>query len=182
MHPGDEETAVAWGADVAFCLANGWALQMPAERIRSHQRRLIDSPPEGLLRLGIEMDGRLIGFVDLADLNEQSGELGIAIGESGLWGGGIGAQAGRLMLAHAFEVRELEFVWAEVHLPNRRSQALMRKLGMTETGREGTDEYQGEVVPMVQYRIEREQFASAQVGQPVMGVDEIIEQTPGNVD
>lgn len=160
MRPGDEEYAVQWGQDREFCLANGWEVDRPPERIRAHQRRVIDAPPIGLLRLGIEYHSRLVGFVALQDLNAESGELGIAIGESGLWGKGIGAQAGRLLLAHAFEVLHLQYVWAEVHATNERSHALMQKLGFREVSREGQDEYRGEVVKMVQYRLERAQFIS----------------------
>lgn len=115
MHAGDEETAVKWGQDRAFCLANGWDLNMPAERIRKHQRGLIESPPPGLLRLGIECEGRLIGYVALQDVNAETAEFGIAIGESGLWGQGIGQQAGKLLLSYAFHELHLKSVWAEVH-------------------------------------------------------------------
>lgn len=93
-------------------------------------------------------------------MTEETAELGIAIGDSGLWGQGIGRQAGNLLLRHAFENLHLQYVWAEVHEPNERSHALMRKLGFTETSRHGTDEYQGQEVPMVQYRLERAQFGS----------------------
>lgn len=164
LRPGDEEYAVHWGQNTEFCLANDWELNLPPERIRTHWQKLIASTAPNFLRLGIELDGRLIGFVDLAALNAESGELGIGIGESRLWGRGLGWQAGTLLLAHAFCSLGLDHVWAEVHEPNRRSHALMGKLGMRETGREGTDEYQGQMVSMVQYRITREEFEAGQKG------------------
>lgn len=85
-----------WGQDRAFCLANGWDLNMPAERIRKHQRGLI-------------------GYVALQDVNAETAEFGIAIGESGLWGQGIGQQAGKLLLSYAVHELHLKSVWAEVH-------------------------------------------------------------------
>lgn len=44
------------------------------------------------------------------DLKDGKAELGIAIGDSGLWGQGIAAQAGQLMLAWAFEDLALQRV------------------------------------------------------------------------
>lgn len=160
LRPGDEEYAVGWGADPEFCLANGWTPDLPPESIRGFWQTLIAVPSPQSLRLGIESEGRLVGFVDLAALSAESGEFGIAIGESGLWGQGIGTQAGNLLLAHAFHTLKLQYVWAEVHEPNRRSHALMKKLGFAETSRRGTDEYQGQLVPMVQYTLTQAQFAA----------------------
>ncbi len=153
--PGDEDYAVQWGQDREFCLANGWEPDLPAGRIRAHWRGLITAPPRQFLRLGIVQDGVLVGYTDLADLVAVSGELGIAIGESRLWGQGIGTAAGQLMLRHAFEVLGLERVWAEVHEPNQRSHALMHRLGFVEIGREGTDLYRGQTVGLVQYKRNR---------------------------
>lgn len=155
LRPGDEEQAVQWGQDREFCLANGWELDMSAERIRSHWQRITAETHPDFLRLAVDLDDRPVGFVDLAALNGESGEFGIAIGESGLWGQGIGQRAGQLLLVHAFTELKLQYVWAEVHEPNHRSHALMKKLGFTEINRNGTDEYQGQQVTMVQYRLDR---------------------------
>ena len=108
LRPGDEESAVQWSRDAAFCAANDWAPDLPAERVRQHWQRLITAPPEGLLRLGIEQDEQLIGYADLAGLSADTGELGIAIGQSGRWGQGIGKAACTLLLAHAFDELGLE--------------------------------------------------------------------------
>lgn len=126
LRPGDEEYAVRWGQDRAFCLANGWELNLSAESIRKHQRKLIDAPPAGLLRLGIEFRGRLIGYVALQDMTEETGDFGIAIGESGWWGQGLGQRAGELLLKRAFNELHLRYVWAEVHEPNERSHTKLR--------------------------------------------------------
>ncbi|TDM16652.1 hypothetical protein [Macrococcoides canis] len=45
---------------------------------------------DDFIRLGIELDDKLIGYADLAYIKGNSAELGIAIGESKLWGRGIG--------------------------------------------------------------------------------------------
>ena len=154
--PGDEEAAVRWSGDRAFCWANDWTLDLPAERVRAWWRGRGNSAE--FLRM-IEADGVIVGYAEWQDRTEHTAELGIAIGESRLWGRGIGAQAEKLMVAWAFEELGLQYVWAEVHQPNARSLALMHKIGFRETGRQGEGDYQGRLVPMVQFELTREEFA-----------------------
>lgn len=155
LRPGDEEAAVRWGADQEFCLAIDWTPNLPAERIRTHWRRIIRIPDPTFLRLGIELNGDLAGYVDLANLDGVSGEFGIAIGEPGQWGRGIGWQAGRYLLQFAFEELGLQSVKAEVHAPNHRSHALMQKLGFRTVGEAPPEFYQGELVRIIRYVINR---------------------------
>lgn len=159
LRPGDEERAVRWGADEAFCLAVDWPVGLPAEHIREHWQGLLTLTPPELLRHGVTLDGVLVGYTDLAGFTGDSAEFGIAIGEPGLWGQGLGLRAGRLTLAHAFHDLHLQTVTAEVHAPNLRSRALMRRLGFTETGPGGLEEYRGEVVPVIQFVLRRNNFS-----------------------
>lgn len=161
LRPGDEEVAVRWAKDEAFCRANDWELGMTDERVRRHWQETIHSPPPGLLQLGIEEGGRLIGYVDLAGLTAESGEFGIAIGESGRWGQGLGAKSGRLLLAYAFGELHLSTVTAEVHAPNERSRRLMHHLGFEELGEVGQEEYQGEQVALLGYVLRSEAWEAA---------------------
>ncbi len=158
LRPGDEECAVRWGADEEFCLAIAWSVGLPAEHIRQHWQGLLTLTPPELLRHGIEVDGVLVGYTDLAGFTDRSAEFGIALGEPGLWGQGLGLQAGRLTLAHAFADLGLQTVTAEVHAPNVRSRALMRRLGFSETGPGEREEYRGEMVPVIRYVLERADF------------------------
>jgi [ribosomal protein S5]-alanine N-acetyltransferase len=43
--------------------------------------------------MGIDLEERLVGYADLACIKDNTAELGIAIGESTLWGKGIGANS-----------------------------------------------------------------------------------------
>ncbi|GAA5532917.1 GNAT family protein [Deinococcus aluminii] len=155
LRPGDEEAAVHWAADPEFCLAAGWTVGLAPRKVREHWRRLMAGAGPDFLRLGVEQGGRLVGYVDLANLTPTSGEFGIAIGERALWGRGVGAEAGRLLLAHAFGTLGLHTVTAEVHAPNLRSHALMRRLGFREVGQGGPDRYRGEMVGTVWYALSR---------------------------
>lgn len=154
LRPGDEETAVRWAADPEFCRAADWAVGLAPSKVRSHWQRLIAGTGPDFLRLGVEHDGQLVGYVDLAELTRQSGEFGIAIGERALWGRGLGAAAGRLMLAHAFGTLGLDVVTALVHVPNTPSHALMRRLGFREAGRAEPELYRGQMADVIRYELQ----------------------------
>ncbi|CAM3804574.1 GNAT family N-acetyltransferase [Deinococcus frigens] len=158
LRPGDEESAVRWGADEEFCLAIDWDVGLPPEQIRRHWQGIITASEPDFLRLGIESGKTLVGYTDLAQITSSDAEFGIAIGETGRWGRGLGQQAGRLTLAHAFGELGLQTVTAEVHAPNGRSRALMRRLGFVEVGRGRPEEYRGEVVPVIRFALERAKF------------------------
>ena len=160
LRPGDEESAVRWGADDEFCLAIDWPVGLPADHIRQHWRGLLVLTPPELLRHGVTLDGVLVGYTDLAGFTDSSAEFGIAIGERALWGQGLGLRAGRLTLAHAFGELGLQTVTAEVHAPNGRSRALMPRLGFSENGQGAPEEYRGEVVPVIRFTLERADFGA----------------------
>lgn len=158
LRPGDEEAAVRWGADDEFCLATGWSPGLSPTQLREHWRGIMTGHDPAFLRLGVELNGALIGYVDLAELNGESAEFGIAIGERPLWGRGVGLAAGRLLLGLAFGELGLQQVRAEVHLTNARSHALMRRLGFVAVGQGQSEEYRGEVVPLIRYAVQRVGF------------------------
>lgn len=144
-----------WAADPEFCRAAGWTVGLAPRKVREHWRRIIAGAGPDFLRRGVEAEGRLAGYVDLAHLTRTSGEFGIALGERAQWGQGLGTAAGRLLLAHAFGPLRLETVTAEVHLPNERSHALMRRLGFRVVGAGGPDRYRGEMAGTVRYELGR---------------------------
>lgn len=144
-----------WAADPEFCAATGWASGLTEARLRAFWTPLITQPEPDFLRLGAELDGQLIGYVDLAFIMGRQAELGFAIGERALWGRGLGERAARLMLRHAFETLHLRRVTAEVHATNVRSLALLRKLGFRETGlAPESEKYRGEWVRLVQFELD----------------------------
>ena len=154
LRPGDEEAAVRWAADEEFCRAADWTVGLAPDKVREHWAKIIASTASDFLRLGVELHGELVGYVDLAYLTAQSGEFGIGI-ERPRWRQGIGLAAGRLLLAHAFEVLKLEEVTATVHAPNQPSHALMLRLGFVEEGEAEPEIYQGAVVEVTRYVMRR---------------------------
>ncbi|WP_245872875.1 GNAT family N-acetyltransferase [Deinococcus planocerae] len=160
LRPGDEEAAVRWAADPEFCRAAGWTPGLAPRLVREHWRPIVAGAWPDFLRLGVELGGRLVGYVDLANLTREAGEFGIGIGERARWGRGVGREAGGQMLALAFGPLGLEAVTAQVYAPNRRSHALMRRLGFRENGRGEPEPYRGEVVEVVRYALTREAWAT----------------------
>ncbi|MBB5233519.1 GNAT family N-acetyltransferase [Deinococcus budaensis] len=159
LRPGDEEAAVRWAADPEFCLAAGWTPGLAPRLVRAHWRPIVAGKGPAFLRLGVEVRGRLVGYVDLAELTRTSGEFGIGIGERALWGRGAGLEAGQRMLAHAFGPLGLDTVSAQVNAPNLRSHALMRRLGFREAGRGEPEVYRGELAGVVLYSLTRRGWA-----------------------
>ena len=80
---------------------------------------------------GIEVENRLVGYVQLAmiDYRERRAAAGILIGDKAVWGRGIARTALRILLDYAFTVRGLERVYAEVYSFNTRSLRLMERVG-----------------------------------------------------
>ena len=75
-----------------------------------------------------------LGVCDLSDIDRwhKRAEVGFMLGR-GAWGRGYGLEAMRAVIAHAASsgIRRLT---ARTHLGNRRSDALLEKLGFTEEG------------------------------------------------
>ena len=150
LRAGDEEAAVRWAADAAFCHAADWTPGLAPRVVRRHWQAIIAGSDPAFLRLGTELNGRLVGYVDLAGRAGDSAEFGIAIGERALWGQGVARRAGEALIAHAGTLG-ITRLSALVHAPNTRSHALMRRLGFREAGLAPPERYAGEVVPVVRY-------------------------------
>lgn len=125
-----------WSEDEEFCLANGWPLGLPEERLQDWFLRLLNNPPVDLVRQGIVVDERLVGYIDLKEINplERRARLGIAIGDRAYRSQGIGYRAGIQMLQLGFGELGLERITCEVHSGNARMIKLAEKLGFVREG------------------------------------------------
>ena len=158
LTPADLGALHEWSQDEAFCRAAGWTPGLSREAVSAFWERLLSAPDSDFLRLGVESDGQLVGYADLAGIDHTVGaaEFGIAVGPSQNWGRGLGQAAGLLMLRHGFQVLNLPRIWAEVHAPNLRSLALMKKLGFRQEGvGAGQQMYHGKMAEMVQFSLLR---------------------------
>ena len=103
--------------------------------------------------MGITFNENIIGYTDLANIKDGSAELGIAIGESTLWGQGIGVEAALCTLQFAFTQLGITTFEAETHEINIRSRRMLEKIGFEEISRFGYEEYLGINSQLIQYRL-----------------------------
>ena len=83
-----------------------------------------------------ERSQNAIGFVNLTDIDpvSLSCEFHILIGESSRRGKGIGTEATRLMLEHAFGNLNMHRVWLKVLQQNKRAIKVYENLGFKKEG------------------------------------------------
>ncbi|MBP0726423.1 GNAT family N-acetyltransferase [Bacillus sp. RG28] len=149
----DIKTVLIWSKDDHFCTANGWETNRSEEELYTWWIRCVNNESEHFIRKGIEYNEKLIGYVDLANIKEHTAEYGIAIGESTLWGHGIGYKTTLCMIDYGFKKLGIKVFTAETHETNSRSQKMLEKIGFREISREGTEEYLGVESQLIQYRL-----------------------------
>lgn len=88
LAPPDVEALYEWSQDETFCRAAGWTLGLDREAMNRFWPPLLATRAEDFVRLGIEQQGQLVGYADLAGIDRAAGaaEFGIAIGPSHRWG------------------------------------------------------------------------------------------------
>ncbi|MBO0793486.1 MAG: GNAT family N-acetyltransferase [Ktedonobacteraceae bacterium] len=137
----DMESFYSWMSDIEFCLWGGWTpvIETPLSRDAFRpvfEQQFVQMKGDQVM-FGIELGQRLVGFVQLARIDQRMrrAALGIGIGEKSLRGQGIGKTAVCLLLDYAFTVKGLERIYAEVFSFNQHSQKLMERVGFQSEGR-----------------------------------------------
>lgn len=151
MH--DYEAVLEWSKDATFCSANGWEPNRSPEELYRWWMLCVDNATANFIRMGIELEGKLVGYADLAGIAGDTAELGIAIGESGLWGKGIGSHAARAMMEYGAEKIGITTFTAETNEANIRSQKMLEKIGFKMIGKSGSEEYMGAESSLIQYSL-----------------------------
>ncbi|QGM31319.1 GNAT family N-acetyltransferase [Bacillus sp. N3536] len=148
----DYEVVLNWSKDDIFCSANGWEKNRSEEELYRWWLHCISNKSEDFVRMGIELKERLVGYADLACIKDNTAELGIAIGESTLWGKGIGTNSILCMMDYASKKLGITIFNAETHEENIRSRKMLEKIGFIEISRMGNEEYLGRENQLIQYR------------------------------
>ncbi|MBD0695895.1 GNAT family N-acetyltransferase [Streptomyces sp. CBMA123] len=97
----------------------------------------------GWLAVEVRESGEFIGFVGLDDVDEHAPVDGVEIGwrlARPAWGHGYATEAARAVLTYGFGTLALPEVLALTTAGNLRSQAVMRRLGMTHDPAEDFDD------------------------------------------
>lgn len=150
----DYERVLKWSKDDSFCLANGWEINRNPEELYRWWLLCVNNVSNDFIRMGIEYDGNLVGYADLANIKDYMAELGIAIGNSELWGKGIGYNSSKSMMEFAADQLGITIFKAETNEANLRSRKMLEKIGFKEISRVGSEEYLGMIGLLIQYRIE----------------------------
>ncbi|MFB7652595.1 MULTISPECIES: GNAT family N-acetyltransferase [unclassified Streptomyces] len=110
----------------------------------------------------VRATGEFIGFAGLDEVEEGLPFTGVEIGwrlARSAWGRGYASEAARAVLAHGFEVLDLPEILAVTTATNVRSQAVMRRIGMTRDAADDFDDPdapEGPLRPNVLFRIARD--------------------------
>lgn len=135
-----------------------------AERISQN----LEKDDYGLWALEVRETGVFIGFAGLALQTFEapfnpSVEVGWRLARAA-WGHGYATEAGRAAVDHGFEVLGLDEIVSITTAGNRRSQAVMRRLGMT---RDPADDFEQQHFPVghrlragVLHRLSRQAWAA----------------------
>ncbi|SCF29914.1 GNAT family N-acetyltransferase [Micromonospora saelicesensis] len=109
----------------------------------------------------VQATGEFIGFAGLDDVDDDMPFTGVEIGwrlARSAWGQGYATEGALTVLAHGFGALELPEILAVTTATNLRSQAVMRRIGMTRNPADDFDdptEPEGALRPNVLYRISR---------------------------
>lgn len=95
----------------------------------------VHNQSEYFIRIAIEFRNQFIGYVDLAGIQGNTAELGIATSEIELWGKGIGAHSLFLMMVFATKELGITIFDAITHEANIRSQKMLEKMEFKEIDR-----------------------------------------------
>ncbi|MFD3735589.1 GNAT family N-acetyltransferase [Streptomyces sp. NPDC058632] len=109
----------------------------------------------------VRATGEFIGFAGLDRVEDGMPFTGVEIGwrlARPAWGRGYATEAARVVLAHGFDALGLPEILAVTTVGNLRSQAVMRRIGMTRNPADDFDDPlapDGPLRPNVLYRIAR---------------------------
>ncbi|WP_438313104.1 GNAT family N-acetyltransferase [Sporosarcina sp. FA9] len=142
-----------WSMDDRFCSANDWDINRNEQELYEWWIHCVNNLPEDFIRMGIEMENKLIGYADLAYIKDNSAELGIAIGESTLWGKGIGFESSILMIDYASSHFSITVFNAETHETNIRARRMLERIGFKEVSRIGAEKYLRIETKLIQYKL-----------------------------
>lgn len=154
-----------------------WAAMNADPRVREHLGDLMtrEQSDASVARFQEEFDARgygwfaveiretseFTGFAGLDDVDEEMPFTGVEIGwrlARAAWGRGYATEAARAVLAFGFDTLGLGEILALTTATNLRSQAVMRRIGMTRDPADDFDDPtapEGPLRPNVLYRIER---------------------------
>lgn len=159
LRPEHADSMFRWMADTEVSRNIGLRSQPSLEKTQTWIRRAVDDPE--VRAYAILFRGQHVGNIvfDRLDRHLESARMSMYVGEASARGGGVGAIALRLALAHAFVTLSVHKVWLTVHIRNIRAIHLYLKLGFVMEGIL-RDEFRlgAELIPVFYMGILRREF------------------------
>ena len=133
----DAYTSVQWRNDpeVFKYTGNTYDHKITIEAELGWIRKVIVNPND--YRCAILVDGVYVGNIYLTDIDEETAEYHIFIGNKGYWGKGVAKQASCLLLDYAFNTLNIKTVHLRVRKENTVAVKLYEKLGFCIEKEEG---------------------------------------------
>ncbi|WP_436501739.1 GNAT family N-acetyltransferase [Actinokineospora sp. HUAS TT18] len=134
----DADTLWRWNSDPEIMR---WFDTDFPESLFQFRERFATRAPNSYERIALAVetiaDHRFVGIVQLRDTRHHLGraELDIYLGETDVWGHGIGTETMRLICRYGFTTMRLHAIELTVVADNERARTLYRKIGFTEDGR-----------------------------------------------
>ena len=133
----DAYMSVRWRNDpeVFKYTGNTYDHEITIESELGWMRRVIANPND--YRCAILVEDVYVGNIYLTDIDSESAEYHIFIGNKDYWGKGVAKQASCLLLDYAFNILNLKFVHLSVRKENYAAVKLYEKLGFCVEKEEG---------------------------------------------
>lgn len=127
---------VSWFNDPEVCRDNRHGVGYTEDKMRAYVASLRDSQDTLAYAVIRKADGKHVGNAALNSISGslRSAEISILIGERSAWGGGLGTEACRLLLDHAFGALDLHRVFIGATARNAGMAKIAARLGMAEEG------------------------------------------------
>lgn len=126
-----------WLNDPKVCQYNSHGDTLYTREIASaYIASITNNPTCCVFAICLNSSDQHIGNVSLQQISQknQSAEFAILIGDSSIYGSGIGYEVGQLLLTYAFTILKLHRIYCGTHGKNIGMQYLALKLGMKEEG------------------------------------------------
>ena len=132
------ETYLQWLNDEEVCEYNSHAIfPNSINKMRAYFNSLQNQQHSVVLAIIHTETNKHIGNVSLQNINwiSRTAEFATILGDKEFWGGGIGAEAGKLMVKYGFERLNLHRIYFGAFAESVGVQKLAKALCMTEEGR-----------------------------------------------
>jgi len=127
----DADVSYKWRNDPEIWLYTKFVLTtlITADVERQWLLNKINKKSEKRFAICLKETDEYIGNIQLLDINDESAEFHLFIGEKKFWGKGIGYEASLILLKYAFYNLNLKNVFLEVHSDNLAAFAIYKKVG-----------------------------------------------------